>query len=260
MARVLIVDDALIMRKMIAKIVEKAGHIVVDEAINGEQAIEMYQRYRPDVVTMDITMPGTDGIEALAQIREYDENAKVIMVSALGQQYKVMEALDHGAKGYILKPITEEKIIAVMKQVIGVESCPILSAKSVFECGEKRNQESCDLIVGKEDNANNLPFQFENKDGCFSFTVRGEFACADFSELMAAVQKMLLVNPLEIVFNFIHSDVLNGKVVNSFIDIISAIINQGKRLKVICYNQDYMSFFRNVPTLKKVDFVLVKKV
>lgn len=252
MARVLIVDDALIMRKMIGKIVEKAGHIVVSEAVNGEQAIEMYQKYSPDVVTMDITMPEMDGIQALARIIAYDANAKIIMVSALGQQHKVMEALDYGAKGYILKPITEEKIIAVIKQVIGVEGCPLLSANSVFECGEKRNQESCDAVF--------LPFAFENKDGCSSFTIRGEFACEDFSKLMAEVQRMLLDNPLEIVFNFIHSDVLNGGVVNSFIDIIDRIINEGRRLKVICYNQDYMNFFRNVPTLQKVDFVLVKKV
>lgn len=248
----LIVDDALMMRKMIGKIVENGGHLVVDEAANGEQAIEMYQKYVPDVVTMDITMPVMDGIEALARIMACDVKAKVIMVSALGQQHKVMEALDAGAKGYILKPITKEKILAVIQQVIGVESCSISPAKSVFECGEKRNQESCDATF--------LPFVFENKERCFSFTIKSEFACEDFTKLMIAVQGMLLVNPLEIVFNFIHSDVLNGRVVNNFIDIMATIINEGRRLRVICYNQDYMSFFRNVPTLQKVDFALVKKI
>ena len=113
MARVLIVDDALIMRKTLGKIVEEGGHHVVAEAVNGEEAVQMYQKYLPDVVTMDITMPGTEGIQALTRIREYDEQAKVIMVSALGQQHKVMEALDQGAKSYILKPIAKEKILAV---------------------------------------------------------------------------------------------------------------------------------------------------
>lgn len=250
MARVLIVDDALMMRKTIGKILENGGHLVVDEAVNGEQAIEMYQKYSPDVVTMDITMPGTDGIQALARIMDYDANAKVVMVSALGQQHKVMEALDHGAKSYILKPITGEKILEVIKQVMGAEGCPVLSAKAV--CGEGRNQENCDAAF--------LPFVFENKEGRFSFTIRGEFECEDFAKLMTTVKGMLLVNPMEIVFNFIHQDVLNGKVVNSFIDIMATIINEGRRLQVICYNQDYMSFFRNVPALKKVDFALVKKV
>lgn len=240
MARILIVDDALMMRKMIGKIVENGGHLVVDEAANGEQAIEMYQKYLPDVVTMDITMPVMDGIQALSRIMSYDANAKVIMVSALGQQHKVMEALDHGAKGYILKPITGEKILGVIQQVMGTEVFPILPAKSV------------DTAF--------VPFVFENKEGRFSFTIRGEFACEDFTQLMTAVQGMLLVNPMEIIFNFIHGDVLNGRVVNRFIDIMATIINEGRRLQVICYNQDYMRFFRNVPTLERVDFALVKKV
>ena len=248
MARVLIVDDALIMRKMIGKIVEEAGHIIVGEAKNGEEAVAMYEKNLPDVVTMDITMPEMDGIEALTRIMSYDRKAKVIMVSALGQQHKVMEALDHGAKGYILKPITGDKILSVINQLMEVEGCPILSA----ECGEERNQKSCDAAF--------LPFVIENKEGRCSFTVRGEFACEDFSKLMTAVQGMLLENPMEIIFNFIHKDVLNGRVINSFVDIMTKIIDEGKKLQVICYNQDYMSFFRNVPTLKKVDFALVKKV
>jgi len=267
MARILIVDDALMMRKMIGKIVEKAGHFVVDEATNGEQAIEMYQKHAPDVVTMDITMPGTDGIEALSRIIAYDKTAKIIMVSALGQQHKVMEALDNGAKSYILKPITEEKILAVIKQVMGVEDCPILSAKSIFECGEGRNQKNCDRVFEKNESDQDkstgdcLPFVVENKEGCFSFTITGEFACKDFTELMTAVQEMLLGNPMDvIVLNFIHSNVLNGQVANSFIDIMETIVNEDKRLQVICYNQDYMDFFRNVPTLKKVKFSLVKKI
>lgn len=252
MARILIVDDALIMRKMIGKIVEDGGHSVVNEAVNGEQAIEMYQKYLPDVVTMDITMPGTDGIQALARIMDYDANAKVVMVSALGQQHKVMEALDHGAKSYILKPITKEKILGVIKQVMGVDGCPLSSSQAIVECGEGRNQKSCDAAF--------LPFTLENKEGIFSFTLKGEFSCEDFPKLMTAVQEMLLVNPLEIVFNFIHSEVLNSRVVNCFIEIMTMIINEGRRLQVICYNQDYMSFFRNVSILKKVDFALVKKV
>jgi two-component system chemotaxis response regulator CheY len=144
MAKVLIVDDALMMRKLIRKIVEGAGHIVVDEAVDGQQAIEMYQKHVPDVVTMDITMPGTDGIEALAHIVAYDNQANVIMVSALGQQHKVMEALEHGAKSYVLKPITAEKLIAVINQIHSSTNKAHAAAKPIFECGEERHQQSCD--------------------------------------------------------------------------------------------------------------------
>lgn len=260
MARVLIVDDALMMRKMIGKILESAGHIIVGEAINGEQAIEMYHTQLPDIVTMDITMPGTDGIQALTQIMAVDASAKVIMVSALGQQHKVMEALDHGAKSYILKPITEKKILAVVQQVMERESCPILADKSVFECGEGRNQQNCDRLLAQEGEGDNTPFLVENKEGSFLFTIKNEFACEDFSKLMKTVQEMLLVKPIEIVFNFIHNDVVNNRVASSFIDVMTTIINKESRLQVICYNQDYMRFFRNVPILKRVDFTLVKKV
>ncbi len=250
MARVLIVDDALIMRKTIGRIVEDGGHSIVGEAINGEEAVTMYQKYLPDVVTMDITMPGTDGIQALGRIRDYDKNAKVIMVSALGQQHKVMEALDLGAKSYILKPITKEKILTVIKQVVGSEGDFSLSQRMV-ECGEERNQKKCDAAF--------LPFALENREGILSVTLKGEFAGGDFPKLMTAVQEMLVVDPLEIVFNFIHNDVLNGKIVNQFIEIMTMILNEGRKLQIICYNQDYMNFFRNVSILKTVDFALIKK-
>lgn len=253
MARILIVDDALIMRKTLGKIVEDGGHSVVAEAVNGEEAILMYQKYLPDVVTMDITMPETDGIQALTRIREYDEHAKVIMVSALGQQHKVMEALDQGAKSYILKPIAKEKILAVLKQVTEVEDGALVpSGQGFIECGEERNQKSCDAAF--------LPFTLENTEGTFSFTLKDEFGYEDFPKLMTAVQEILLLNPMEIVFNFIHSNVLNNKVVNSCIEIMTAIIDKGSKLQIICYSQDYMNCFRNVSILKKVDFALIKKI
>lgn len=252
MIRVLIVDDALMMRKIIAKIVEDKGYLVVGEAANGDQAIEMYEKYLPDVVTMDITMPVMDGIQALSRIIAHDANAKVIMVSALGQQHKVMEALDAGAKGYILKPITKEKIITVIEKVIGADSCSLLAPDSIFESGEKRNQENCDAAF--------LPFSFENKEGCCSVTIQNKFACGDFSKLMTTMEEISLANPVEIIFNFIHKDVLHSSIVSNFIEIMGKITAGGKRMRVICYNQDYMNFFRNVPTLVKVDFTLVKKI
>ncbi len=107
MAKVLIVDDALMMRKTIEKILTSAGHVIVDQAVNGEQAVQLYKRHKPDLVTMDITMPGVDGISALAEIMAEDPAAKVIMVSALGQKHKVFDALQNGAKSYILKPLQE---------------------------------------------------------------------------------------------------------------------------------------------------------
>lgn len=110
MARVLIVDDASFMRMMIKDIVSKLGHEVVGEAANGFEAIDKYKELKPDFVTMDITMPEMDGIKASAEIKAMDSNATVIVMSAMGQQAMVIDALKAGAKDFIVKPFTADRV------------------------------------------------------------------------------------------------------------------------------------------------------
>lgn len=119
MARILIVDDSIMMRKTLRTILMRAGHTVEAEAANGEQAILYYTNHRPDLVTLDITMPGLNGIEVIKRIKEIDPDANVVIVSALGQKHVVFEALQNGAINYILKPITEEKLLSVVNMVLG---------------------------------------------------------------------------------------------------------------------------------------------
>jgi len=111
MTRVLIVDDAAFMRMMIKDILEKNGYDVVAEANNGIKAVEMYKREKPDIVTMDITMPDMDGIEAVKAIREFDPAAKIIMCSAMGQQSMVMDAIRAGAKDFVVKPFQPDRVL-----------------------------------------------------------------------------------------------------------------------------------------------------
>jgi two-component system, chemotaxis family, chemotaxis protein CheY len=118
MARIMIVDDTTMMRATLRRFLEKAGHEIVGEAINGEQAIINYSQFQPDMVTMDITMPGLGGVEAIKQIIESDPAANIIVVSALGQKHIVFEALQAGAKNYILKPIVEDKLLSVISLVL----------------------------------------------------------------------------------------------------------------------------------------------
>ena len=108
MISVLIVDDAAFMRLAIKNILNKNGFSVVADAKNGQEGVEKYIELKPDIVTMDITMPDMSGIEALKKIREYDPNAKVIMISAMGQEGMVKEAILSGAKSFIVKPYKEE--------------------------------------------------------------------------------------------------------------------------------------------------------
>ncbi|MGL5648680.1 MAG: response regulator [Clostridium sp.] len=119
MAKVLIVDDAAFMRMMIRNILEKNGFEVVGEAASGQAAIDMYTEKLPDIVTMDITMPEMDGIEALKKIKEISPEAKVIMCSALGQQSRVMDAIKAGAKDFIIKPFQADRVLEAVKKVLG---------------------------------------------------------------------------------------------------------------------------------------------
>jgi two-component system chemotaxis response regulator CheY len=119
MARVLIVDDAAFMRMMIKDILEKNGFEVIGEASNGIKAVEIYKKERPDVVTMDITMPDMDGIEAVKEIKAFDPNAKVIMCSAMGQQTMVMDAIRAGARDFIVKPFQQDRVLEAIRKAVG---------------------------------------------------------------------------------------------------------------------------------------------
>jgi two-component system chemotaxis response regulator CheY len=119
MSKILIVDDAAFMRLMLKNIVQKGGHEVVGEAENGSDAIEKYMSLKPDIVTMDITMPIMEGIEAVKHIKASDPGAKIIMCSAMGQQGMVVQAIQAGAKEFIVKPFQEERVLESINKVLG---------------------------------------------------------------------------------------------------------------------------------------------
>ncbi|KYP82114.1 response regulator [Ferroacidibacillus organovorans] len=116
---VLVVDDAAFMRMMVKEILTKNGFQVIGEANDGAQAVERYKELRPDLVTMDITMPEMDGIQALREIKSFDPAAKVIMCSAMGQQAMVIEAIQAGARDFIVKPFQAERVVEAVKKTLG---------------------------------------------------------------------------------------------------------------------------------------------
>lgn len=117
MNKVLIVDDARFMRLNLSNILKEEFEIV-GEAENGEEAVEKYKKLNPDLVTLDITMPVKDGLQALKEIIEYDKNAKVVMCSAMGQKGMVVESIKSGAKDFLVKPFQKEKAIESLKKLI----------------------------------------------------------------------------------------------------------------------------------------------
>ena len=116
--KILIVDDALFMRATIKMLLEKNGFEVAGEAENGAVAVEKYKTLKPDLVVMDITMPEMTGTEALKLIKEYDPKAKVVMISAMGQESMVKEAVMLGASSFIIKPFQQERVIQTLRQLL----------------------------------------------------------------------------------------------------------------------------------------------
>jgi len=117
MLNIMIVDDSLILRKTLTQTLETMGHTVIAVAKCGKEAISLYDKHKPDLVTMDITMPIMNGIDALKAIMQNHSDAKIIMITSHGEERLVMDAISAGAKGYILKPISEENLTEAIKKV-----------------------------------------------------------------------------------------------------------------------------------------------
>nr|MBQ8252631.1 response regulator [Lachnospiraceae bacterium] len=118
MAKILIVDDSRTSRKMLRTILESNGHEVLDEAVNGQDGVQKFQALKPDVVTLDITMPIVDGVEALKMIKALDANSKVIMVTAAGQKNKMIDCIKAGANEFLTKPFDQQEIIDVIAKMV----------------------------------------------------------------------------------------------------------------------------------------------
>ena len=119
MKTILICDDSAFMRNILATTLRNASYNIVGEAGNGVEAVSRYKELHPDVVTMDITMPEMDGIEAVKHIKAYDPDAKVIMCSAMGQKEMVIESIQSGAKDFIVKPFQADRVLEAVRKVVG---------------------------------------------------------------------------------------------------------------------------------------------
>jgi len=118
-SKILIVDDAAFMRMMLSDILVEKGYNIVGEAEDGKEALRLYKELEPDLVTMDIVMPNVGGIESIREILKIDSKAKILVVSALGQQALVQEAVEAGARGFVVKPFKPEKVIEEVENILG---------------------------------------------------------------------------------------------------------------------------------------------
>lgn len=195
MAKILVVDDSYIMRMKIRTMLANAGHTVVGEAVNGEQAIAEYTQKQPDIVTMDISMPVMDGVSALRMIMSRFPQARVIVISALERKNMVLAALESGARNYLLKPVDEGKLIKVIETVLRDEKIP----KRILMTSEE--QEEAGIPIDLETELN-TPFSIDNKSGILVINIGKELHSENFSALSSAVQGLLFIKPLSVIINF----------------------------------------------------------
>ena len=174
MARILIVDDSIVMRKNLRTILEKAGHRIVGEAVNGRQAITMYEELKPDVVTMDISMPIMKGVDAVKEIVTADPEAKIIMISALNQKQMVFSALKNGAKHYIIKPIEPTNVLSIIHEVL--------------------NEEHEEHVVVED----RPGFTIDNNAGVFVISINEFFSLKDIDKLDTALKGLMFITALKI--------------------------------------------------------------
>jgi len=196
----MIVDDSAIMRKNLRSILTQAGYEVIAEAANGEEAFQTYIRLVPDLVTMDVTMPILNGLEAVKKIRASYPDACIIVISAFDQRSMLFEALEHGAKHYIIKPITADKLLAVIEKVINE-----LNIEPIAELNPT------------------IPVSISNRNGVFVVAVHRKITLEGLQPIRTALQGLLFIKPLHIAFDFNEVDTVQAPILLELVEIIKTI-------------------------------------
>ncbi|MFC1555357.1 response regulator [candidate division KSB1 bacterium] len=221
MAKVLVVDDSVIMRKNLIALIEKAGYEIAGEASNGNEAYDRYVKLMPELVTMDITMPEMDGIGAVEKIINEYPDAKIIMVSALGQKDMVLKAIKNGALNFIVKPVRLDVIKKVLNEVYPLElddrDTVTLSQDSIAE-----DDADTSADTGKKEASG---FDIQNQEGTFIIKLTGNLDDSDLKGLNNAVAGLLYVKPLKVFFDLENSGDLDEKNIKS----VNSIVNQIKK-------------------------------
>jgi DNA-binding NarL/FixJ family response regulator len=229
MASILIVDDSILMRRNLRMLLTEAGHEVVGEASNGFEAYKEYVKTQPDLVTMDITMPIMNGLDAVKKIIATYPSANIIMISALDQKSMVFEAIQNGAKHYILKPITMDKILHTVEEVLHLHP-------KAADDGEEHPLGEMEAKAGLAEH-NAPPFSIDNKNGIFIVTVSSSLDRPSLDSICTAVQGFLFIKPLKVVLNFGQVETLADPLLNVLIEQLDKILKAKGIVKIVARNQ-----------------------
>ncbi len=229
MPSILVVDDSPIMRKNLKAILTKSGYTVVAEAANGLDAYYAFEQHRPDLVTMDITMPVMDGIQATKKITTAFPEARIVVISAFDQRTMLFEAMENGAKHYIIKPITAEKLLTVIGNVL--------------EAGSEQDQASTETAaVAEQDRVEEAvpTLSIENHNGRFVINLAEQLTLRHLDALQQAVQGLFFIKPLYIVLQF-GKEQLTEEIIARVAEIISLIKQAGGSVALQTQNQQLQS-------------------
>lgn len=244
MAMIMIVDDSSIVRRSLREILEESGHEVVAEAQDCDEAIEMYRSRRVDLVTMDIQMPGKSGIEAVRLIKEFDPGARIVMVSSVEQRNLIYEAIKLGAKHYIIKPFTKEKVNEVLKSILpeSLVSVPTPPEKETSRPASRepdtdkaaspsKSKMAYEKIVDPQ--AIGLPFDVSMEGGKIIFTLYKYVTEHTLPYLAGCLQGLLHIYNAKYVIVLEKVSVSQDAALQPFIDFIRIVLSRRGTVAVV---------------------------
>lgn len=260
MANILVVDDSSIIRRNLSTILTEAGHTIVGEAINGESAYKEYEKLQPDLVTMDITMPILDGIGSVKKILKHFPDANIIMISALDQKQMVLSAVSSGAKHYIIKPFTADKVTAVVNEVLShAEAANKASAAINSKLDDTIDElnttiEDLDNVIDilseeapseeAEEDASALPFTIESKVNQLNINLSSSMKAENFQSLNMIVQGFLFMKSLTVVINLGNSKHFDEDVAKRLLELTRSIKGHSANIKLTAKNDEVLKFLK----------------
>ncbi|OPZ89811.1 MAG: Chemotaxis protein CheY [Firmicutes bacterium ADurb.Bin419] len=239
MASILIVDDSSMARRNLRNILISAGHTVLAEATNGVQAFVEFENHKPDLVTMDITMPILSGIDGVKKILSSYPDAKIIMVSALNQKLMILEALQTGAKHYIVKPFSYEKVIDVVDEVLQL-TCSVTKTDSNNMIAQKQKTTQPSMSQSKPESTILRPFFIETKDGISVINITKSMCEKNIAALKLGVQRISSIKPIKVVFNFGDVESIEEGTFNRITEIFNSIIDLEGACIMVSSNQNFV--------------------
>jgi len=252
MARVLIVDDSVVARKNLHQILTELGHAVVGEAENGAQAFLQYGRLKPNIATMDVSMPGMSGGDTVAKILASYPDAKIIVVSALSDRQVIIDALGKGARHFLIKPIAAEKLAEVIGIVLSQKFSRDQHTQMVNKLREKYTSESKNLEKAIEVNP---PFKLEERDGVVLVSIFPHITISNVEVLTHELEQFLIQPEPKMIINFADTEKLSLELLMEIEKLIKTVESQRGRVKAICNNKQFFALISEAEYAGQLPFL-----